>query len=194
MPFSPILFFPLVSSTLRSPDTVCADQHWLLFPVCKEPPYPYLPSFHQCLQNAAFHNPAFLSCVALAFHVSCINASGLEMGTAYSIANLSSNSTRPPLPHAMHKFLFISCLTALFPSPPQRLLGSDTPLTIMWAQRGRECTTPQVWHTKSLLVCTLSSEQECSLLLVGAPFFCTGLQLCATCIHGPSLFNSQSIL
>lgn len=112
--------FPLVSSKLSSPDIVCANQRCFLLQICKvELPYQCLPSFHQCLQNAAFHSPAFLPCVALAFHLSCLNASGLGTGTASTTANLSSNSTSPPLPHAMHKCFSVSCLAALFPSLPQ---------------------------------------------------------------------------
>lgn len=130
MHFSPILFFPLLSSNFRSSDIVCVDQCCLLFLKCKvEPPHPCLPSFHQCLQNAAFHSPAFLLCVALAFQLSCLNANGLGMGTASAADNLSSNSTSPPLCHAMHKCFSVSCLAALFPSFPQWLFGCDTPLT-----------------------------------------------------------------
>lgn len=120
MPFSPILIFPMVLSELRSSDIVCADQCCFLFPIYKvETPNPCLPSFHQCLQNTAFHSPAFLPCVALASHLSCLNANGLGMETASTTANLSSNSTNLPLPHAMHKCLSVSHQAVLFPSLPQ---------------------------------------------------------------------------
>lgn len=148
---------------------MCANQRCFLLQICKvELPYQCLPSFHQCLQNAAFHSPAFLPCVALAFHLSCLNASGLETGTASTTANLSSNSTSPPVPHAMHKCFSVSCLAALFPSLPQWLLSSDTSNNVSTKRRGGY--KPPVLHTKSMLVCVVSLGQECSLLLVGGTF------------------------
>lgn len=115
MPFSPILIFPLVSSKLRSPDTVCADQCCFLFPICKvEPPHPCLPSFHQDLQNAAFHSPAFLPGVALASHLSCLNANGLRTGNclynSQSVLKLyqpSSTSCHTKMPLSLVWLLYL---------------------------------------------------------------------------------------
>lgn len=85
-------------------------------------------------------------------------------------SHLSSNSTNPPLLHAIHKRLSIYCLVAFFPSLLCGLFSSTCLSQTMWAWRGREGTAPQFWHTKSMLVCMLSSGQKCPMVLVGGTF------------------------
>lgn len=187
MPFSPFtsaLFFPLISSNPSSPDTVCADQCCLLFTICKVEPAHHCPLLLPSVSSgAAFHSTAFLPCMALAFRLSrSLSVNGLGTGTTSETVYLSSNSTNPPLLHAIRKCRSVSCLVAFFPSLPWWLLSSDMPLTNNVSSGRRRGYNSPVFGTPSPCWCACSPWAERSQLLVGGTFL----------LHWPAALHNLS--